>query len=148
MIKKLVISGILLLLGVGAFRLVSTGFYNLDYLGQGKLLSVTITDHACVSSFCEGKSPWLMTVNDPTQLKDLESAFFNKIQDIFHLTQEDGPIDFVFHYENSDIEFHASLHCNLTSGRIYYSDRQITYLFNKSEMAVFKELFLIDCPTN
>lgn len=148
MFKKIVITGILLItLCIVGYNSVSSGFVNLDYLGQGKLQSITIDDHACWTSFCNGKSPWVITVSDPKQLKGLESSFFNKIQDVFHHTLEDGPIYFIFHYEHKDIEFHASLSCDLSGGRIYYTDRQISYLFNKSEMSIFKEIFTMVCPS-
>jgi hypothetical protein len=147
MAKKIIISGILFItLCFVGYRSVSTGFVNLDYLGQGKLQSVTIDDQSCRTSFCEGTYPWVITVNDPKQLKRLERAFFNKIQDVFHLTNEDGSISFIFHYDHKDIEFHAGISCELTGGRIYYTDRQISYLFNKSEMSIFGEIFTIACP--
>ncbi|KAF0226514.1 MAG: hypothetical protein FD133_873 [Erysipelotrichaceae bacterium] len=147
MIKKIIICGVLLIMFcfIG-YNSVSTGFVNLDYLGQGKLQSVTVDGRGCITSFCEGTSPWVITVNNPKQLKGLESAFFNKIQDIFHHTKEDGSLSFIFHYEHKDIEFHASLSCDLSGGRIYYTDRQISYLFNKSEMNIFSEIFTLVCP--
>ncbi len=147
MIKKIVISGLILItLCIVGYNSVSTGFVNLDYIGQGKLLSVTIEDHWCITSFCESTVPWMITVKDPKHLKGLESAFFNKIQDVFHKTNEDGVIDFIFHYEHKDIEFHLSISCDLTRGRIYYTDRQITYLFSKNDMKILDEIFTITCP--
>ncbi len=147
MTRKIIISGILLItLCYLGYKSVSTGFVNLDYLGQGKLQSVTIDDSGCVTSFCTGTYPWTIVVSDPKQIKRLETAFFNKIEDVFHLTQEDGSIGFIFHYDHKDIEFHAGISCDLSGGRIYYTDRQISYLFKKSEMRIFGEIFTIECP--
>jgi hypothetical protein len=146
MIKKMVISGILFVtLCLVGYNSISSGFVNLDHIGQGKLLSVTIDDHSCITSFCESTAPWMITVKDPKHLKGLESAFFYKIQDVFHHTKEDGVIYFIFHYEHKDIEFHLSISCDLTSGRIHYTDRQISYLFNQNEMKILGEIFTMTC---
>lgn len=139
--KKIVIS-IIVLIAVFAlvYNIISTGFFNLDYVGQGRLNSVTIHDRGCETSICEYEN-WEMTVTSPDQLKLLEKAFFNKFLDPFHLTKEDGSIIFIFHYDKKDIEFHGGPNSDFSGGRIYYTDRQELYYFNKNDMAIFKALF-------
>lgn len=139
--KKLVILGLVLIVVVSVILyLVTTGFYNLDYLGQGQLNSVTVRDSNCMTSICDAEN-WEITITSPDQLKSLESAFFSKIQDVSHLTTEDGTLIFIFHYDKKDIEFHVSINIAFTGGVIYYTDRQIVYNFNKSDMSIFKKLF-------
>lgn len=139
--KKLVILGLMLIVVVSVvLYLVTTGFYNLDFLGQGHLNSVTVRDSNCMTSICDAEN-WEITITSPDQLKSLESAFFSKIQDVSHLTTEDGTLIFIFHYDKKDIEFHASINIAFTGGVIYYTDRQIVYNFNKSDMSIFKKLF-------
>jgi hypothetical protein len=116
----------------------------MDYLNQGDLNSITIIDHGCFTSICE-EEDWEITITSRDQMKDIESVFFNKIQNIFHYTQEDGPMYFIFHYDKKDIEFHASLACDYSGGVIYYTDRQIKYNFQKSDMRIFKKLYTTSC---
>ena len=144
--KTLISLVVLIVICFIGYLSVSTGLYNLDYLGQGKLESVTIDDKNCITSLCENATPQIFTVSDPKQLKSLESTFFNKIQDVFHNTKEDGSIKLIFHYEKRDIEFHAGITCDQSSGRIYYTDRQITYLFSKRDMQTLKDIFAMKCP--
>ncbi|TXT18373.1 MAG: hypothetical protein FD133_869 [Erysipelotrichaceae bacterium] len=140
-IKRNVIIGLFILsIFCLVYYLVSVAFFNMDYLGQGHPNSVTVHDSACITSICDEEN-WEITITSPEQLKDLESAFFNKTQDIFHFTKEDGPMSFVFHYDKKDIEFHASINIEFKGGTIYYTDRQIVYYFNKSDMSIFKEIF-------
>jgi hypothetical protein len=143
--KKILISAVVLVVLIGvAYRMISTGFYNLDYIGQGRLLSATFIDRACITNVCEENEDWQMTITDPAQLKKLESAFFNKFQDVNHLTKEDGGLTFILHYEHKDIEFHTG---GFNKGSlIYYIDRQIAYRYDKDYTEFFAELFTIHYP--
>jgi len=144
-LKKIVVVGLFIVsLAWLFYYMVSVGFLNLDYLGQGQLKSVTIIDSGCNTSICE-EEDWTITVTDPDQLNALQNAFFNKFQDISHMTKEDGPMIFIFHYEKKDLELHAGLACDYSGGMIYYTDRQIEYNFNKSELKIFKELYTTSC---
>ena len=139
--KKIVIIGIIVIAVCSMFYyMVSTGFVNIDYIGQGPLNSVTIFDRGCFTSFCEGLTGE-MTVTSPEQLKALESAFFNKVQDVSHMTKEDGGLSFIFHYEKKDIEFHTN--GISTSANIFYIDRGTVYHFTKNDLKIFNELFTV-----
>jgi hypothetical protein len=129
-----------MLVGSLLYYMVSVAFFNMDYLGQDHLKSVTIYDRGCLTSFCEGLTGE-MTVTSPEQLKALESAFFNKVQDVSHMTKEDGGLSFTFHYEKKDIVFHTN-GIDITAN-IYYIDRGIVYHFNKNDLKILSELFTV-----
>lgn len=143
--KKILISAVILVVLVGvAYNMITTGFYNLDYVGQGRLLSATFIDNPCITNVCDENEDWQMTITDPVQLKKLEAALFNKFQDINHWTKEDGGLTFILHYEKKDIEFHTG---GFKKGDpIYYTDRQIVYNYDKDYTEFFAELFTIHYP--
>ncbi len=143
MIKKassslLVIISVVLL----AFYMASERIINLDYLGQGKLCSVTIIDSGCYTSICD-EGDWELTITDSDQLKSLQSVFFNKIRDITHVTKEGGNMLFLFHYEKTDIEFQAAIQSGFKSGVIYLTYQSATYHLTKEDLKLLSMLFTI-----
>jgi hypothetical protein len=137
--KAKIIVFIILTLLVGVI-LVNTSVINLDHLGQGKLLSVVIDDQTCYTTICENGSRELI-ITEPKILSSLESVFFYKVRDVFHMTKESGNLTFTFNYEHKTIIFDAGIEVGFTKGLIYYIDRVSVYHFDQSGIKTLKSLF-------
>ncbi len=133
---------VIILVVLLSFYMASERIINLDYLGQGKLISVTIIDSGCNTSICS-EEDWELTITDPDQLKSLQSVFFNKIKDITHITKEGGSMLFIFHYEKTDIEFQAAIQSGFKRGVIYLTHQSATYHLTKEDLKFLNTLFTL-----
>lgn len=120
--------------------LVNTGVVNLDQTGQGKLRSVVITDQTCYTTICDEGSREL-TITDSKTMSALENVFFNKVQDLFHMTKESGNLKFTFNYDRKSIVFEAGIEKGFTKGLIYYIRRGSVYHFDQNGLKILKTLF-------
>ena len=143
MVRKIAASVLVIIsLILMVFYMASERYYNLDYLGQGKLNSVTFIDNSCYTSICDEGFREL-TITDPDQLKTLQSVFFNKIRDITHVTKEGGNMRFIFHFEKSNIQFSAGIRSGFKSGLIYYTYQRAVYHMYKEDLKFLNTLFTI-----
>ena len=120
--------------------LVNTGVVNLDQTGQGKLRSVVITDQTCYTTICAEGSRELV-ITDSKTMSALEDAFFNKVQDLFHMTKESGNLTFTFNYERKTIVYEAGIEKGFKKGLIYYISRKSVYHFDQNGFKTLDSLF-------
>jgi len=126
---------------------VNESIINLDFIGQGTLNSVTIYDEACYTTICENGAKE-MIITSSELLKSLETTFFYKVKDVFHMTKESGNLKFFFNYERKTIIFEVGIDNGFDNGMIYYIQRKAVYHIDNYGLATLKNLFQIAIKEN
>lgn len=139
--KKLKILLIMILVFSGCFVLIDAGYFNLDHLTKGKLMSIVISDNACHVENCD-TNVYPMTVTDQASMKEIEAAIFMKpATNLFGQTKELPRFQLKFIYQKDTIDLDVGYYRD--QGKIKYFAKQRDYALSKHDIEVLSKYLIV-----
>jgi len=139
--RKLKFVLILFLVLSGVYLLINRGFYNLDHLNKGKLVSVVISENNCISKNCDADL-YPMFITDHASMKEIESAIFMKpTTNFMGYTKQGLLFHLKFVYQHGTVDLDVGYYQE--NGNIKYHDKHRDYTLRKGDIEILRKYLII-----
>jgi hypothetical protein len=139
--KKLKLFLIMILIFSGCYLVIDAGYFNLDHLNKGKLMSIVISDNVCRIETCEG-SNYPLTLTEKASMKEIESAIFMKpATNLFGQTKEGLRFHLKFVYQRGTVELDVGY--DQAKGKIKDSANHRDYALSKQDIEVLSKYLIV-----